>query len=81
MIISDSNFLTKWYKIIVTSYLFPDGKFSLERLKTISSVVGKDKLVVDVRSGSDVLAATGQFRELSDNFLVAVEEETNGLLP
>lgn len=36
-------------QVIVTSYLFPDGKFSLERLQKISSVVGKDRLVVDVR--------------------------------
>ena len=36
-------------QIIVTSYLFPDAKFSLERLQKVSSVVGKDKLVVDVR--------------------------------
>ena len=36
-------------QIIVTSYLFPDTKFSLERLQRVSSVVGKDRLVVDVR--------------------------------
>ena len=36
-------------QIIVTSYLFPDAKFSLERLQKVSSVVGKDRLVVDVR--------------------------------
>lgn len=35
-------------KIIVTSFLFPDGKFSLERLRNLSSLVGKDNLVVDV---------------------------------
>jgi phosphoribosylformimino-5-aminoimidazole carboxamide ribotide isomerase len=34
--------------IIVTSYIFPNGKFSLERLKAISSEVGKEKLVVDL---------------------------------
>lgn len=36
-------------QVIVTSYLFPDAKFSLERLQKVSSVVGKDRLVVDVR--------------------------------
>jgi len=36
-------------QVIVTSYLFPGGQFSLERLKTISAAVGKEKLVVDVR--------------------------------
>ncbi|KAI0347516.1 Phosphoribosylformimino-5-aminoimidazole carboxamide ribotide isomerase [Trametopsis cervina] len=35
-------------KVIVTSYLFPDAKFSLERLERISSIVGKERLVVDV---------------------------------
>ena len=33
----------------MTSYLFPGTKFSLDRLKTISSIVGKERLVVDVR--------------------------------
>ena len=33
----------------MTSYLFPDAAFSLERLKAVSSAVGKDRLVVDVR--------------------------------
>lgn len=56
-------------QIIVTSYLFPDAKFSLERLQKVSSVVGKDRLVVDVRyvswelsttSGSDFIAAAGR---------------------
>ena len=37
------------WKVIVTSYLFPDAKFSLGRLQKISSVIGKDRLVVDVR--------------------------------
>ena len=56
-------------QIIVTSYLFPDANFSLERLQKVSSVVGKDRLVVDVRyvswelsttSGSDFIAAAGR---------------------
>jgi phosphoribosylformimino-5-aminoimidazole carboxamide ribotide isomerase len=34
--------------VIVTSYIFPDGKFSIERLKTISYKAGKNKLVVDL---------------------------------
>lgn len=33
----------------MTSYLFPDGRFSLERLRAVSSAVGKERLVVDVR--------------------------------
>ncbi|OCH87906.1 Phosphoribosylformimino-5-aminoimidazole carboxamide ribotide isomerase [Obba rivulosa] len=35
-------------KVIITSYLFPGGEFSLERLRKISTLVGKDRLVVDV---------------------------------
>ncbi|KAG2226277.1 hypothetical protein INT45_005949 [Circinella minor] len=35
-------------KVIVTSYLFPDAKFSKERLVNLCHQVGKDKLVVDV---------------------------------
>ncbi|CAG8465783.1 2743_t:CDS:2 [Paraglomus occultum] len=34
--------------VIVTSYLFPDAKFSLDRLKALSDEVGKDRLVVDI---------------------------------
>jgi phosphoribosylformimino-5-aminoimidazole carboxamide ribotide isomerase len=36
-------------KVIVTSYLFPDATFSLDRLVDLCEKVGKDKLVVDVR--------------------------------
>jgi len=42
-------------QVIVTSYLFPRGKFSLERLQATASVVGKEKLVVDVRYLSSFL--------------------------
>ncbi len=34
--------------VIVTSYIFPNGKFSLERLKAISGEVGRERLVVDL---------------------------------
>jgi phosphoribosylformimino-5-aminoimidazole carboxamide ribotide isomerase len=36
-------------KVVVTSYLFPEGRFSLERLIELERSVGKDRLVVDVR--------------------------------
>jgi phosphoribosylformimino-5-aminoimidazole carboxamide ribotide isomerase len=36
-------------KVIVTSYLFPEQKFSLQRLQTISALVGKEHLVIDIR--------------------------------
>ncbi|MDR2555808.1 MAG: phosphoribosylformimino-5-aminoimidazole carboxamide ribotide isomerase [Fibromonadaceae bacterium] len=47
--------------VIVTSYIFPDGKFSLEKLKAISSKVGKEKLVVDLSC-----------YRVSDNWTVAI---------
>ena len=37
-------------KVIVTSYLFPSAKFSIDRLKALSEAIGKDRLVVDIRS-------------------------------
>ena len=36
-------------KIVVTSYLFPDGNFSLARLIELENLVGKDRLIIDVR--------------------------------
>jgi len=36
-------------QVIVTSYLFPSAKFSLDRLKALEKKLGKGKLVVDVR--------------------------------
>lgn len=35
-------------KVIVRSWLFPDGKFNEERLRSLSALVGSDKLIVDV---------------------------------
>ena len=35
-------------KVIITSWLFPDGELSWERLSQVSDTVGKDHLVVDV---------------------------------
>ena len=36
-------------QVIVTSHLFPKAKFSLDRLRALSALVGRDRLVVDVR--------------------------------
>jgi len=47
--------------IIVTSYIFPNGKFSLEKLKAISDEVGREKLVVDLSC-----------HRVSDNWTVAI---------
>jgi len=35
-------------KVIVTSWLFPNGKFSLDNLQRLSKTVGRDRLVVDL---------------------------------
>jgi phosphoribosylformimino-5-aminoimidazole carboxamide ribotide isomerase len=34
--------------VIVTSWLFPDGTLSLERLRALSRLIGADKLVIDL---------------------------------
>ena len=34
--------------MIVTSYLFPDGKFALDRLEGLENKVGREKLIVDI---------------------------------
>ncbi|CAD6926241.1 unnamed protein product [Tilletia caries] len=56
-------------KVIVTSYLFPDCKFSEERLKTLSQLVGKERLVVDVscrRRGDKWIVAMNRWQSLTD---------------
>ncbi|KAF9586545.1 Enzyme that catalyzes the fourth step in the histidine pathway [Lunasporangiospora selenospora] len=56
-------------KVIVTSYLFPGAKFSLERLKAVSNIVGKDKLVVDVscrRRGDEWVVAMDKWQTMTD---------------
>lgn len=56
-------------KIIVTSYLFPNAKFSLERLMAMSNVVGRDRLVVDVscrRRGDKWLVAMNKWQDITD---------------
>jgi len=55
--------------VIVTSYIFPDGKFSLEKLKAISSEVGKEKLVVDLscyRVSGNWTVAINRWQTLTD---------------
>ncbi|PVU94443.1 hypothetical protein BB561_002540 [Smittium simulii] len=40
-------------KVIVTSWLFTDNKFDFSKLERLEKVIGKDKLVVDLRKHSD----------------------------
>ncbi|KAH7097465.1 Phosphoribosylformimino-5-aminoimidazole carboxamide ribotide isomerase [Auriculariales sp. MPI-PUGE-AT-0066] len=56
-------------KVIVTSYLFPGGRFDESRLRSLSEFVGPDRLVVDVscrRRENGWIVATDKWRTLSD---------------
>ncbi|EGN93041.1 hypothetical protein SERLA73DRAFT_116453 [Serpula lacrymans var. lacrymans S7.3] len=56
-------------KVIVTSYLFPGAKFSLERLQMLCSAIGKDRLVVDIscrRKGDKWLVAMNKWQDITD---------------
>lgn len=71
--ITDANAL-EWInagadKVIVTSYLFIDAKFSLDRLRSLSSRVGKDRLVVDVscrKRGNHWIVAMNKWQTMTD---------------
>ncbi|GKV58044.1 Phosphoribosylformimino-5-aminoimidazole carboxamide ribotide isomerase [Collybia sordida] len=67
-------------KVIVTSYLFPNARFSLERLRKISSLVGKDKLVVDLscrRRGERWVVAMNRWQDMTD---MEISQDTLNLL-
>ncbi|KAK4048584.1 Enzyme that catalyzes the fourth step in the histidine pathway [Microbotryomycetes sp. JL221] len=65
-------------KVIVTSYLFPSAKFDLNRLRSLSERIGKDKLVVDVRRrGNNWIVAMNRWQDLTD---MEVNEESLELL-
>jgi len=51
--------------VIVTSYIFPNGKFSLERLKEVSHKIGKEHLVVDL-SCYGMIVAINRWQTLTD---------------
>ncbi|TDL29893.1 Phosphoribosylformimino-5-aminoimidazole carboxamide ribotide isomerase [Rickenella mellea] len=56
-------------KVIVTSFLFPSGRFSLERLKGLADVVGKDRLVVDMscrKRGNSWFVAMNKWQDITD---------------
>ncbi|KAH9999945.1 Phosphoribosylformimino-5-aminoimidazole carboxamide ribotide isomerase [Russula vinacea] len=67
--ITDKNALS-WIeggasKVIVTSYLFPEQKFSLRRLQTISSLVGKERLVCRRRE-QRWMVAMNKWQDITD---------------
>ncbi|RPA79013.1 1--5-imidazole-4-carboxamide isomerase [Ascobolus immersus RN42] len=64
-------------KVIVTSYLFPDAKFSWERLEAIKKAAGgKENLVIDLscrRKGDKWFVAMDRWQRITD---MEVNEET-----
>ncbi|HKP97592.1 MAG TPA: phosphoribosylformimino-5-aminoimidazole carboxamide ribotide isomerase [Fibrobacteria bacterium] len=65
--------------VIVTSWLFPGGAFSLERLRRISALAGKDRLVVDLscrRRGDGWFVATDRWQTVTQVRIEAALLET-----
>lgn len=59
-------------KVIVTSYLFPDCRFALDRLEALEQAVGKERLVVDIscrRRGDEWVVAMNRWQDLTDMVL------------
>jgi phosphoribosylformimino-5-aminoimidazole carboxamide ribotide isomerase len=62
--------------IIITSFVFPDAKFSYERIKELIKITGKDRLVLDLscrRRGNDFFVVMNKWRTFTD---VKVTAET-----
>jgi phosphoribosylformimino-5-aminoimidazole carboxamide ribotide isomerase len=56
-------------KVIVTSWLFPEGRISLERLKELRNKVGKERIVIDLscrRRGDEWIVAMNKWQTLTD---------------
>ncbi|QSS59390.1 5-proFAR isomerase [Histoplasma capsulatum] len=58
-------------KVVITSYLFPEGRFSLDRLQTILSTVGNDKskLVLDLscrKKGDSWFVAMNKWQTITE---------------
>ncbi|KAJ2819848.1 Enzyme that catalyzes the fourth step in the histidine pathway [Coemansia furcata] len=67
-------------KVIVTSWLFPNGSFSASRLKALADLIGRDRLVVDLscrRHGDGWVVAMDRWQTLTD---MQVNEEAIHLL-
>ena len=58
-------------KVIVTSYIFPQGKFHLERLKKLVKAVGKERIVIDLscrkKNAEDYYVVTNRWQTFSDS--------------
>lgn len=64
------------HKVIITSFLFPSGKFSLERLQSVLKALDNDtsKLVIDLscrRKGDTWFVAMNKWQDLTDMELTA----------
>ena len=62
--------------VIVTSYVFKDGLVNYDRLKEISSEVGKDRLVIDLscrKRDNDYYVVTDRWQKFTD---VRLDTET-----
>ncbi|KAI9878396.1 MAG: Enzyme that catalyzes the fourth step in the histidine pathway [Pleopsidium flavum] len=69
-------------KVIITSYLFPNARFSLDRLKDVHDALGddKDKLVIDLscrRKGNSWYVAMNKWQTITD---MEVNQESINLL-
>ncbi|KAJ2065246.1 Enzyme that catalyzes the fourth step in the histidine pathway [Coemansia sp. S146] len=67
-------------KVIVTSWLFPRGSFSADRLKTLSGLIGRDRLVVDLscrRNDDGWVVAMDRWQTLTD---MRIDRETIHML-
>ncbi|MBW7459719.1 phosphoribosylformimino-5-aminoimidazole carboxamide ribotide isomerase, partial [Paenibacillus sepulcri] len=56
-------------QVIVTSYIFPEGKLDKNRLDSLVAEVGKDRLVIDLsckQQGDRWFVVTNQWRTFSD---------------
>lgn len=61
-------------KVIVTSWLFPNGRFAPERLAALAREIGRERLVADLscrRSGSGWTVATDRWQTLTNFHLNA----------
>ena len=59
-------------KVIVTSYLFPECRFSMDRLLALERAVGRERLVVDIscrRRGGEWVVAMNRWQDLTDMVL------------
>ncbi|KAK9234492.1 hypothetical protein V1525DRAFT_435584 [Lipomyces kononenkoae] len=59
-------------KVIVTSYLFPNGRLDLSRLQQLHDKVGKEKLVIDLscrRRGGEWIVAMNKWQTMTDTVI------------